>query len=206
VIRLTRTKFTVLVDGGVYDNQGIHKVMVTGQHACDRVITSDAGGGATGELSFRNTIALLLTTVEVFMSRIKKGQMVQHIYENAAGANKQIAYLSLAWDIENCIPGFLSNLEKKQIAQSVIDAHELDREWVADPTTHAAAITRHLESRTGYTSIIKPTAAEKKIARTVGTNLTALSRPQIDCLIKQAEGLTEMQVKLYCPAIINIYR
>jgi len=43
----------LLVDGGIYDNQGIHKVMQQGTYACDFVITSDAGCGSTGEMSFK---------------------------------------------------------------------------------------------------------------------------------------------------------
>lgn len=192
----------VLVDGGVYDNQGIHKIMQKGQYACDIVITSDAGSGSTGEMTFSNTITLLMETVNVFMSRIKKVQMVQNVYDNAAGAKKQIAYFSLGWDVENCISGFVKNLESKQIIQAVIDAHELKPEWVNDPKLYKDTIIKYLEHRLNYVGIDKPTTEEKKIARSVGTNLTALSKRQVDCLVKQAEALTEIQVKLYCPALV----
>jgi NTE family protein len=193
----------LLVDGGVYDNQGIHKIMQHGSYECAHIITSDAGGGSSGEVSFRNTISLLITTVDVFMSRIKKIQMIQDIYENAATTKKQIAYFSLAWDIENCIPGFINNLADKQITQSVIDAHQLKQEWVDNPTQFETVITDYLKYKTGYNAIDKPTPEERGIARKVGTNLTALSKQQTDCLIKQAACLTELQVKLYCPSLIN---
>jgi len=180
----------VLVDGGVYDNQGIHKIMQKGRYACDIVITSDAGGGSTGELTFRNTIALLLTTVEVFMSRIKKVQMIKDVYDNAGGANKEVAYFSLGWDVENCIPGFIDNLASKQITNEVISAHELSPLWVDDPHRYQDELNFHLKARINYANIYKPTPEEKKIARTVSTSLTSLSKKQIDCLIKQAEALT----------------
>lgn len=192
----------ILVDGGVYDNQGIHRVMQKGIFESDVVITSDAGCGSTGEMKFRNTFSLLMETVNVFMSRIKKGQMVRNVYDNAATANKQVAYFSLGWDVENCIPGFIKNLQKKQITQSVIQAHQLKDEWVSNPQQYEQEITTHLENRTGYQRIRKPTQEEKRIARNVGTNLTALSKQKVDCLIRQAEVLTELQVKLYCPSII----
>lgn len=191
----------VLVDGGVYDNQGIHKIMQRGQYACEFVITSDAGTGYSGELSFHNTFTLLLETVNVFMSRIKKVQMVQDIYGNAGGADKQIAYFSLGWDVENCIGGFVRNLASGQITQAVIDAHQLKPEWVSDPKQYADEITGYLKQRLKYDAVVKPAEEEKKIARSVGTNLTALSKRQVDCLIKQAEALTEVQVKLYCPTL-----
>ncbi|MBK6936715.1 MAG: patatin-like phospholipase family protein [Chitinophagaceae bacterium] len=104
----------ILVDGGVYDNQGIHKVMQSGKYECASVITSDAGCGSSGEMRFKNTFSLLMETVNVFMSRIKKAQMVRNVYDNAATANKQVAYFSLGWDMENCISGFISNLEKNR--------------------------------------------------------------------------------------------
>jgi len=193
----------VIVDGGVYDNQGIHKVMQSGQYECGIVITSDAGSGSSGEMTFKNTFSLLMETVNVFMSRIKKSQMVRNVYDNAATANKQIAYFSLGWDVENCIGGFISNLAKKQITHTVLTAHQLLPEWIADPKLYENAITEHLKNEVGYDAIYKPTAAEKKIARSVGTNLTALSKEKVDCLIKQGEALTEIQVKLYCPTIVK---
>lgn len=193
----------LLVDGGVYDNQGIHKVMQQGTYACDYVITSDAGAGSSGELTFKNTITLLMETVNVFMSRIKKEQMIRNVYDNAATVNKEVAYFSLGWDIENCINGFINNLAKKQITSAVIAAHQLQPEWVNNPSGFRTVISDYLKKRLDYDHIPGPNEAEKHIARTVGTNLTALSQQQVDCLIKQAAALTELQVKLYCPSLIN---
>lgn len=193
----------VLVDGGVYDNQGIHKVMQSGSYACSIVVTSDAGCGSTGEITFKNTFALLMETVNVFMSRIKKAQMVRNVYDNASMANKEIAYFSLGWDLENCVPGFVANLKKKQITQNVIEAHQLMPDWVTNPKQYENEIIEYLTSRLGYAAIAKPTPEERKIARSVGTNLTSLSKQKVDCLIKQSEALTELQVKLYCPSIIS---
>ncbi|WEK36504.1 MAG: patatin-like phospholipase family protein [Candidatus Pseudobacter hemicellulosilyticus] len=198
-----KTIHPILVDGGVYDNQGIHKVMQKGSFACDIVITSDAGAGSSGELRFRNTFSLLLETVEVFMSRIKKVQMVRNVYDNAATAGKEIAYLSLGWDLDKCIPGFISNLAKGQITDKVKEAHGLLPEWIADPNAHEAAITQHLQDRTGYSTIKEPGPDAKALARKVGTNLTALSKARVDALVGQAAALTELQVKLYCPSLFT---
>jgi NTE family protein len=193
----------ILVDGGVYDNQGIHKVMQKGQYNCTHVISSDAGAGSSGEIHFQNTLTLLIETMNVFMSRIKKAQMIRNVYDNASTVNKEVAYFSLGWDIENCIPGFVKNLSKKQITKTVIDVHKLKSEWIAEPEKYEAEIIAHLQERTGYASINKPTKTEKEIACKVGTNLTSLSRIRVDCLIKQAEALTELQVKLYCPSLFR---
>jgi NTE family protein len=192
-----------LVDGGVYDNQGVHKIMQQGKYACATVIVSDAGAGGSGELTFRNTFQLLLETVNVFMARIKKVQMMQDIYNNVGGANKQIAYLSLGWDVENCIPGFVDNLKAGNIVQSVITALQLQPDWVSDPEKYREEICKYLEQRLDYAGIDQPTDEEKHIARKVGTNLTALSERQVNCLVKQAMALTELQVKLYCPSLLQ---
>lgn len=199
------TTHPLLVDGGVYDNQGIHKLTQKGRYECSHVIISDAGGGTKGELRFRNTISLLVSTVDVFMARIKKAQMVQDIYENTASASKEIAFLSLAWDIEDCIPGFIKNLAAGHITSSVIAAQQLKTEWVEDAIKYEAEIKDYLENRVGYLKIkdSAPSPAEREIARNVGTNLTSLSKAKVDLLMKQAECLTELQVKLYCPSILN---
>jgi NTE family protein len=193
----------ILVDGGVYDNQGIHKIMQQGKYSCTHVITSDAGGGSTEPLKIKNTVSLLIATVDTFMSRIKKAQLIQDVFNNAATTKKQVAYLSLAWDAENCIDGFINNLEDKQITQSVIEALQLPAEWVANVKKYESELKQYLTQKINYNSIIKPTDKEKEIARKVGTNLTALNKQQVDCLIKQAECLTEVQVKLYCPSLIQ---
>lgn len=193
----------LLVDGGVYDNQGIHKIMQGGRYNCTHVITSDAGGLDCSDKKIKNTVSLLIATVDTFMSRIKKSQMVEDVYENAATTKKQIAYFSLGWDAENCIPGFIENLADKQITQSVIDALQIPAEWVANPKKFKAELQQYLEQKTNYAAIDKPTIEEKLIARCVGTNLTALSKKQVDCLIKQAECLAELQVKLYCPSLVK---
>ncbi|MBX9785512.1 MAG: hypothetical protein K2X48_19695 [Chitinophagaceae bacterium] len=129
--------------------------------------------------------------------------MVEDVYENKETVNRQIAYLSLAWDAEKCIPGFIDNLIKNQITDSVIKALGLKQEWVNEPKNYIQEITEYLKIKTSYNSRNFPNAEEEKIARTVGTNLTSLSKTQLDCLMKQAECLTELQVKLYCPSLLN---
>jgi NTE family protein len=192
----------LLIDGGVYDNQGIHKIMQGGRYEASHVITSDAGGGSEMNGAYNNAISLLIATVDVFMSRIKKVQMIQDVYENAETSKKQVAYFSLSWNIENCIPGFIRNLAKNQITESVIEALELKDEWVNEPEKYETELMAYLKAKTGFDNIIKPTPAERKLASDVGTNLTSLSKQQVDCLMKQAACLAELQVKLYCPSLV----
>lgn len=196
----------VLVDGGVYDNQGLHKLTQHNNlYECGIIIVSDAGGSFMADMPYPNTISLLVRTVDLFMYRIKASQMIQNIYKNVNGSEKPIAYFSLGWEIENLIKGFVENMIDKQILNRVIDAHGFEEAWKKDPKNHKNEITEHLKKNVGYEAVEKRNLQkdEWEIARRVGTNLTRLSEKQIDYLIRHAENLTEIQVKLYCPFLIE---
>jgi len=193
-----------LIDGGVYDNQGIQKLTQSGSsYECKTVITSDAGGQIFSNNKYRNTVTLLVRTVDLFMNRIKMVQMVDNIYENTQYQNRQIAYLSLGWDLENCIPGFVNNMIKKQVPLSVMQTHQLPQEWINDPASHRNEIQQYLEQKVNYKSIWSRnlTPEQLQFIRSTGTNLTPLSEERVRLLAQHAENLTELQVKLYCPSI-----
>lgn len=193
-----------LVDGGVYDNQGVHKLTHgSSSYVCDMVIVSDAGNIMPKINSFSNVIQLLVRTSDIFMNRIKNYQMIQHVYENYRYNKKQIAYQSLGWDFDSCIRGFMDNLKKGAILKDVIEAHKINEEEIDNKEWEL--IQEKLEKRICYDQIKinQPTKEEIKIARSVSTNLKALSDKEINSLIKQAECMTEIQIKLYCPSILN---
>lgn len=195
----------VLIDGGVYDNQGIQKLtQAKSSYECDIIITSDAGGNFIANEKYPNALALLLRTVDLFMYRIKAFQMQKNIYNNVNENSKPIAYISLGWQLEKIIPGFITNLEQGQIISEVIKAHNLDPTWVSDPKKFHHEITEKLKQNTDYNNIYARNLTDEqlKIARNIGTNLTALSKIKTDYLIKHAENITELQVKLYCPIIL----
>jgi NTE family protein len=193
-----------LIDGGVYDNQGIQKLtQERSMYECSIIITSDAGGKLSFNNRYRNTITLLVRTVDLFMNRIKAFQMADNIYMNAATAGRQIAYLSLGWDLESCIPGFVNNMINKKVTQLVMEAHGLKPEWIIDPAAYRTQIEDHLKQQVNYASIVARdlTKDQLAIARGTGTNLTPLSHDQVKYLSQHAENLTELQVQLYCPKI-----
>lgn len=136
------------------------------------------------------------------MNRIKLFQMTQNLYHNIDRSNREIAYISLGWDLKNCIPGFVKNLKNKKINESVIKAHGLEN--LLDPFNESE-IVKIIINNTGYEELISKALSEEetKIARSVSTNLTSLSEKQILCLSKHAELQTELQLKLYCPSLFN---
>jgi NTE family protein len=195
----------VLMDGGIYDNQGIQKLtQPKSSYECQIVIVSDAGGWFIADKHYRNVFSILVRTVDLFMFRIKTAQMVQHIYRNVDQAGKPIAYFSLGWDIENAIPGFYKNLCDGTILQEVIDAHRFNSAWIANPSDYKIEIMQHLEVRTGMAALRKRdlTPEQRQQAQKITTNLTKLPADEVAYLIQHAENLTEIQVKLYCPMLL----
>jgi len=193
-----------LVDGGVYDNQGVHKLTHgNSSYVCDIVIVSDAGNMMPRINSFNNIIQLLVRTSDIFMNRIKNYQMIQHVYDNYKFNKKSIAYQSLGWDFDSCLKGFMDNLKKGAIIDEVIYAHEISKAEIESEEWEL--IQNKLEKRINYDEIKskQPTKDELSIARSVSTNLKSLQDFEINNLIKQAACLTEIQVKLYCPILIE---
>lgn len=191
-----------LVDGGVYDNQGVHKItQKNSSYACDIVLVSDAGNKLPLEGLYNNTITLLLRTVELFMGRIKNFQMIQNIYENFS--DREIAYQSLGWDLNGCIPGFVDNMISKNINIKVINVHSIPEKWEIDPKQYRAEIENLLHKNCEVESIKAGCLTDEKLnkIRAIGTNLTPLKADLIDDMIIHASKLTELQLRLYCPSL-----
>ena len=193
-----------LVDGGVYDNQAAHKL--TQDHTIYSsaiVIISDAGNEIPFKHTYRNTLTLLIRTSSVFMNRIKNMQMVEHLYRNSKIGQREIAYQSLGWDLENSIPQFIEGIKDGVILKHVLKSHQItqsmidNKEWVR--------ITELLKINCNYNAIIKQanTKEELAVARAVKTNLVTLKDEQINPLIKHASCMTEIQMRLYCPSLFN---
>jgi len=191
-----------LIDGGVYDNQGIHKITQAGSsYECEIIITSDAGNLLPYQSRFRNTFELLIRTSNLFMNRIKNFQLIEHVYENSKTSKREIAYFSLGWDINKCIPGFIENLRKSAIPQSVITAHGINQDDIINLKWDT--IETKLKDNVNYNGILEqiPHEEELKVARSVKTSLKTLKEPEIKALIKHSYCMTELQVKLYCPSL-----
>jgi NTE family protein len=191
-----------LIDGGVYDNQGVQKLTQAGSHlVCDLIIASDAGGGWSYLDVYHNTITLLLRTVDLFMNRIRDFQMAANLYQHAAGRGRPAAYIALSWRLDRCIPGFVDNMVHGNVLPEILAARKLEQAWIDAPEQHRAVIEEHLKNQVDYASIAQHdlTKEQWQLACQVGTNLTPLTPVQLDALIQQAENMTKLQVKLYLP-------
>jgi len=193
-----------LIDGGVYDNQGIHKLTQDNStYSCHVVVVSDAGNNLPFDKAYNNTFTLLLRTVNTFMVRIKNFQMMNNIYQ--APVKRQIAYLSLAWDLENCLPGFFDNLKTGNIHQDVLTVHKLADEWVKDPSAYKEQILTHLEQRCQVKEILSRGLPKERLQniRQITTNLTRIKVNLLQDMIVHAANLTELQIRLYCPSLLS---
>ncbi len=203
---LVKTKINPsLVDGGVYDNQGIHKLTTpNGSHVCDYVIISDAGNKLPFANAYNNTLVLLIRTVDLFMNRIKNIQLMNAVYKKSDKHDIKVAYQSLGWDFCATITGFIANLKKNQISQASIEYLDIKPEWILNVDKYIDEIKSHLELAIDYSNIKQSAlnAEELKVARSVSTNLKPLTIKQIALLSRHAEIMTEVQIKLYCPQIL----
>lgn len=193
-----------LVDGGVYDNQGIHKLtQPNSEHLCDIIIVSDAGTRFSSKSTYNNNFTLLQRTSDIFMRRIKNLQFQQNIYYQRSSSRKEIAYLSLTWEVDRCIEGFIDNLEDKNISQDLLDYHQISKQELEK--LNRKQIRTILEESIGYPQIKTQILGlnDKLTAQGVTTNLTALSDHEIKCLMSHAAVMTEIQVKLYCPSLFD---
>jgi len=190
-----------LIDGGVYDNQGVHKLtQPASKHKCDTIIVSDAGMKFPSHSIFNNNFTLLMRTSNIFMRRIKNLQFQHNIYYQSSKEDTSIAYLALGWDVELCISGFIDNLKKGHISKKVLTHHGIDDEIIDQVEKIKECLLDSIE----YPKIEKQILnfEKKYIARNVSTNLTALSEEKISCLSDHGAVMTEIQIKLYCPFLL----
>jgi len=193
-----------LVDGGVYDNQGIHKLTQdNSSYSCQIVVVSDAGNHLPFEKAYNNTFTLLLRTVDTFMARIKNFQMMNNIYQ--VPNKREIAYLSLGWDLENCLSGFFDNLRAGNINPDVLAAHKLDEEWIKSPKVYKVQILARLEQQCQVKEILARGLPIDRLQsiRKIGTNLTRIKINLVQDMIIHAANLTELQIRLYCPSLLS---
>jgi len=196
----------VLVDGGVYDNQGAHKLTHEfSSYYCRTIIMSDAGNKMPFKNSYKNLFTVLLRTSNVFMNRIKNFQLMQNLYNNKKLGKREIAYQSLGWNLNNALEEFMYSLKTKQLLPELIEAHGVTQEAIK--AKEWTSIEEKIKRNIGFDAIIAQgvTIQQLELARSVGTNLTALSNVQIEALMTHAATLTELQVKLYCPSLVKYH-
>ena len=121
-----------LIDGGVYDNQGAHKLSHDkSRFHCDYIIVSDAGNGKISAASTTHFFNLVVNSTNMMMDRIKKMQRSDNLYEGFGG-KEHFAYVPLEWDCcERQLHGFIKNLREDNIHPDVWQAHGITEAEIA---------------------------------------------------------------------------
>ncbi|EEX71635.1 phospholipase, patatin family [Alloprevotella tannerae ATCC 51259] len=200
-----------LIDGGVYDNQGAHKLSQNkSRFHTDFIIVSDAGNSAISAAGTTNIFNLAMQTINLMMERIKKMQRADNLYESYVG-KEHCAYVPLEWDCsERLVQGFVDNLKNGNIHPDVWQAHAITEEEIgslkgSQSTSANEAIVMKLKQAINWDTLAQqiPQKESEDLARSIGTNLTALSSKKIESLIKHSSWLAEVQIRLYMPMLVN---
>lgn len=189
-----------LVDGGVYDNQGIHKLTQNNSgYQCDIVICSD--GSMPFKYRFRgfNSFMVLYRSTDLMMNKIKNLQFIRDVYNS----NREVAYFSLNWEYEKVFDEVVNSIKDGTLKPLLMAYYNLPIAWTANAASvkaNESAIKLHLKKLIGFESMgpFLDSDEHTKICE-IGTNLTALSDEEITLLATHASALVEIHVKLFCP-------
>ena len=209
----------VLIDGGIYDNQGLHKLDERkSAYGTDFSIVSNAGNAELNDEGMENVITLLYKVMELLMNRIEKMQMRKALYQPMEPQiemekDKRCAYVALMWTpSERAIDGYLNNIQDSLVPRYVYEANGINEEQAE----RLRQRTMTQEERRQCNEIVKEHIKWAELcenqnrvieawarAKNVGTNLKGLKKTEINALVTLAEWQTILQVRLHLPHLIH---
>ena len=94
-------------------------------------------------------------------------------------------------------------LSKNHLSLEVINAHNIDRNDIDSKNWNK--ISQQVKSNIDYTSILSKGCSQDELvkARSIGTGLSWFKDWKIEVLIKHAEAITELQIKLFLPHLLK---
>ena len=210
----------ILSDGGIYDNQGAHKLTENGDYHTDYIIVSDAGNTEMNRKGTWNVVSLLRKVSNMMMNRIEKMQRREYLFsqkkyeaKNDDDTYPHYAYAVLEWfpAEKDFVNRFVRNISKELVPRAVCKSHGLDEDIVAriiakaDDTEAWQIAKNRIEEHIGWVELYASQPSEKSIktAKKVSTGLSRLSEEKINALVECAEWMTNVQVKLYMPELIS---
>ena len=204
-------KKPLLVDGGLYDNQGAHKFESSDSHyAVDYAIVSDAGNSGISSKWCVNPIGTLVMTSEILMKRIKNFQRQHNSYIPDYKKKVLYAYNDLMWDEYETFPRrFVENIKAGYITKQVLVAHGITNEMLSqlsDVQTSEDAFKEILslvEKNIGWQELLQRVPKNHTVAVKVCTNLVGLTDEKINALIEHSEWMTEVQVRMHLPFLLK---
>ena len=209
------TEEPVLIDGGIYDNQGLHKLNEPkSAYRTDFSIVSNAGNTELNADGVGNVMTLLYKVTELLMNRIEKMQMRNALYrpknpQIEKEKDRHCAYISLLWaPLDTTIDGYLNNIQESVVPRYVYEANGINEDQAErlrqnvmtkeERSQCVEIVKEHIKWRELHESqnkVIEAWAQAKK----VGTNLKGLKKSEINALATLAEWQTTLQVRLHLP-------
>ncbi|WP_222165884.1 patatin-like phospholipase family protein [Edaphocola aurantiacus] len=191
-----------LMDGGLYDNQGIHKItQLKSSYNCNVIICCDGSQPFSYSFKTKNSIGLLRRTSDIMMRRIKNLQFVRNVYEN----KQEIAYYSLDWTYEKCLGSFVTKAVNGELSNELLSFHNIDIQCWLDKKDCISNITEIVKTRIGFDQLIKEGLSDEEVLEMskIKTGLASFSEDRIEKLARHGSVLTGIQVSLYCPSLKN---
>lgn len=201
----------LLVDGGLYDNQGAYIFENSGNYyRVDYAIVSDAGNTTISSRLCVNPIMTLITASDILMHRIKNFQRQHNSYISEYKKKVLYVYNDLIWDdFDNFPSRFVKNIKDGFIVRKVIQSHGISDNMIDQLKNESTSedsfreIQTQIEKNIGWENLLKNKPKRHNVAIKVCTNLMGLSKKQIDSLIEHSEWMTEVQVRLHLPFLIK---
>ena len=202
----------LLVDGGLYDNQGAHKFESSDSHyAVDYAIVSDAGNSEISSKWCVNPIGTMIMTSEILMKRIRNFQRQHNSYIPDCKKKVLYAYNDLMWNNYESFPRrFVQNIKDGYITKQVLDAHGITSEMLSQLNSDALTseyafndILSLVEKNIGWQQLLQRVPKNNFVAVKVCTNLVGLTDEKINALIEHSEWMTEVQVRLHFPFLLH---
>lgn len=200
----------LLVDGGLYDNQGAYKLQENDcDYECSHIIVSDAGNTEMSKRWAINILLLLWKTSNILMRRIRAMQMQQNLYSN--DKSHQFAYTSLLWNPNvDWVNSLARNIKEGNVHERVLKYHGVGEDVITllknDSTWNEGKERLHecLNKSIRWDEIIgrKPNHDVWNSAKGVCTGLSGLCENEIAKLIAVSEWMTELQIKTYLPNLL----
>lgn len=204
-------KKPLLVDGGLYDNQGAHKFESSDKYyKVDYVIVSDAGNSEISSEWCINPIGTLIMTSEILMKRIKNFQRQHNSYIPDCKKKVLYAYNDLMWgNYEDFPKRFVKNIKDGYITKQVLEFHGITDDMISRLRTVSSTqkafgeILSLVEKNIGWKQLNSKIPRSHSVAVKVSTNLVGLNEHEINALIEHSEWMTEVQVRLHLPFLIQ---
>lgn len=216
--RYNHYKCPLLVDGGLYDNQGTYELTESSDNEMHAkyIIVSNAGNTQLTDSWKTNILLMLILTSNIMMKRIERMQSRYNMFETE-NKHRRIANSALNYEVsDRLVISFVRGIKNGNVSPELYSYHNITVEEAqkikmdfdsknTEAKEFIASIITRIKENIKWDDLckIKPTNKEIEIAKKVGTNLIGLSQNKINSLIKYSEWMTTVQVRLYLPNLLK---